>query len=280
MALKHKLPSKTQAEIDTIVSPEPGEVVYNSDTQTAQMYAGWGSWEDISAYPYTIENIELGYLFDDGVGGTVTDRQGKGINITNFETYNSITPTWTTDGLEFGYGGGGIWEPIPPINSYPITIESVMRWRTLADDDYAVFALMDTTIDDVAIQITGLRGNPLKIDSAIRQNSYTNWSSSLTPVLDTWYHFTWIFGASNDRRLYVNGVLDSSDTTNVTWFNPTDHNLHEINIGVLRDSTPTYGSQHFEMALFRVWTRKFTSSDIARNYSDAQRRMAERGISI
>ncbi|EKD25486.1 MAG: hypothetical protein ACD_80C00046G0013 [uncultured bacterium (gcode 4)] len=78
-----------------------------------------------------------------------------------------------------------------------------------------------------------LNGNKAAIISSNSTETITNGSTTLQAGKR--YHIVWVFNSSTSKRLYVNGILDATQTTSVSFSTSTSNRM---TIGRMGDSSP------------------------------------------
>jgi len=152
------------------------------------------------------------------------------------------------------------------INNYPFTLEA---WVNLdaVDTDKPILYISDTD-SGVTDKFFGIKyinsGNRFGIEAS-NTTSYIV-SGNTSPSVNTWYHLAAVFNSASERILYVNGLLEATDTASVA-FNSASTN--RVLMGIYTTNT----SSNFldgTLSDVRIWNSARTSQEIENNY---QRRL-------
>jgi hypothetical protein len=145
------------------------------------------------------------------------------------------------------------------ITAYPFTFESWVKIDTI------VGALTFLSINDSA---NGSRYFLIDTSSAkfritARNTTSTVTTGTTTIVANTWYHLAGVFASATDRRLYLNGVLEASDTSSVTFTNVI---TNQVLFGLQRTLTPN-NYLDGKLSDVRIWNTARTETEILDNYN-------------
>ena len=87
-------------------------------------------------------------------------------------------------------------------------------------------------------------------------------ASTSTTTAGAWYHVVGVSESTTSHKIYLNGVLEATDTTSVTASN----NFTNFSIGALRRSTVDYGEGKVQNV--RVYSRALSASEILELYTN------------
>ena len=91
--------------------------------------------------------------------------------------------------------------------------------------------------------------------------------SSVTAItLDTWYHIC-VTTQNNDFRMYINGALDTADTSG-TYTGSPSNNAGEHTLGTYNRPGAGYGGYaNVSYGVYRFYNRVLTDTEILQNYN-------------
>lgn len=116
------------------------------------------------------------------------------------------------------------------VAAYPFTLCSWIK-TDITHVGIAI-SLIDKDVTNIMYCLGQRNGQPTIV---ARNTAYYEAIGTGTPLNDgQWHHLTGVFAASNDRRLYLDGVLAATHTANVTY----SANVDRATIGCLGDNTP------------------------------------------
>jgi hypothetical protein len=113
-----------------------------------------------------------------------------------------------------------------------------------------------------------MRNNRIQLEFYKNNNTYNGLQSSSTFSTSTWYHITVVRVASQSTKLYINGVLDSSNTST---YNPTYASTIPIpsSIGAWKyDATNTSQFTNGKIDALNVWDKALTDNEVLSLYNE------------
>jgi len=161
----------------------------------------------------------VNWKFDENTGSNTNDSSGNGYT----GSFNGA-PTWTTgkygSGLSFDGSDDGVYNYNQVVTSYPFTLQAWVK-NSINTFNTHVVAVGDKDNQDVIYAIsTDNEGDPRLIVGA---GSLCSATSSYNNVNDeNWHLLTGVFTSNTSRSMYVDGILDHSDTTNCTFSSAVD----------------------------------------------------------
>ncbi|MHC1576179.1 MAG: LamG domain-containing protein, partial [Methanosarcinaceae archaeon] len=145
------------------------------------------------------------------------------------------------------------------IHDYPFTVVAWIN-TSASGKDQTIISLADSSVDNsyYGIYIDHPRGIAIRARNTAVRTKYG--SANVTD--GQWHHVVGVFAAENDRKLYVDGVLNASTTIGVTF----NSNVDRWNIGRWADSTP---KSYFEGIIDEVHVNNtaWTADDVASHYA-------------
>jgi len=139
------------------------------------------------------------------------------------------------------------------VGSYPFSISAWIK--IVGSNDRVIFAIADGTSKHDYYGIYVKNNKPTI--RAFVNNSHSTTSATSLVNDGEWHHIVGVFAATNDRKIYVDGVLEASNAT-IRAFIPT---LSRAAIGRWDDSTPkSYFDGNIDEV--SVWSKVLTEADI------------------
>lgn len=179
-------------------------------------------------------------------------------SISNLQLWHDATDVGT-QGYSLDFDGvNDEARAVNEITDYPFTIECWAKTDS-AVTTQVFFGIVDESVSSRYYNI-GITTNKFSIKA---RNTTQITAVGTTTVLDnTWYHVAGVFASDIDRKLYVNGILETSDTTSVLFSNLID----KVLLGVQRI---TSADQFFngKISDARIWNTERTSAEILDNYN-------------
>jgi Concanavalin A-like lectin/glucanases superfamily/Domain of unknown function (DUF2341)/Fibrillar collagen C-terminal domain/Fibrinogen beta and gamma chains, C-terminal globular domain len=225
------------------------------DSTTNWWYGGMGSSIDTGPI--------LDMDFDQFVGGVYLDRSGNGHHTSSI----SSDPVWKSsvnckDGRCVDFDASSDWVIIPADSTFDFT------------GDYTLEAWIKT--NSVAGANQGIMGKfssngwglQLKYDKAnFGSHSCSNFDSTTSLQIDTWYHIVGIFKFSADDELYVNGRLDSTGNLAGGGSSPgnCNDNTSDVVIGTYRTSTTEEFNGIIDQV--KIYDRALTQAEVSQSYN-------------
>ncbi len=148
-----------------------------------------------------------------------------------------------------------------PISSYPCTISAWYKPSNNTSNHSIVY--IGSTTDTRRFLI--YRAGPSSNNVAVLDNRNDGGASiqilaGTTPVTNTaaWYNVVGVFASSTDRKIYVNGTQENSDTSSMTTTS-----LNRYSVGARGIPAPSYGLYaNAKIAEVAVWSVALTSAEI------------------
>ena len=149
----------------------------------------------------------------------------------NHDTVTAYSTTHINGELSFtGNNPSGIRiETSTVVTGYPFTLGA---WTKALDGSSIPLALVSVSDFDVMYFIN-IDGGVTRIAA---RNTDFEASTGSTVLNDTWCHLCGVFESNTSRKLYLNGVLDATNTVNVSY----NVGVDRICVGWLGDHTPSY----------------------------------------
>lgn len=182
-------------------------------------------------------SIENCYPLDDSTDPP-TDASSNARDLTKVGTpvYTAGESPYTTGGSwyfdaassEYFYWAGDI------ANSYPFTMTA---WQKGTVTNESPFSWSKTNSNLYYMAILGNSSDD-SIAGFARASSYS-FTTDGTDNLATsgsWYHVCYVATSATDRKIYINGVLDSSDTTSIGFFTSGSQ---AVAVGGIKRSSPS-----------------------------------------
>src|SRR3990167_399937 len=155
-----------------------------------------------------------------------------------------------------------------PVTAVPLTMAA---WGYAdnglfgADGEWVILNLSDTDARPEFTIEFGRDGGVTNILAMVFAASGGFAISATNPVVDTWYHVGGVFTSATSRTVYVNGVADGSDTTNLT---PTG--ISDLYVGSRFDLSVQQKKLNGKVAEAAIWNVALTAAEMAilgRGYS-------------
>jgi hypothetical protein len=177
----------------------------------------------------------------DWVSATINSSSGTALDFDGSNDYVTATATQSLTTYPFTLSSWGLFRAVPSI---------YMHWLAVGTSNSAYFAIGGVGVSGtLRLSITG------------RNSTFTqNWTTT-SYSLDTWINLVGVFESATSRKLYVNGALVLTGTTNVNQLsNGTGIRL---------------GSQFFtnylngQIAEGVIWNRALSDSEVTESYQPA-----------
>jgi hypothetical protein len=237
-----------------------------------------------------------------GAGKVITDGLVLFLDAGNNRSYSGTGTTWTdlsstaitgslTNGPTFSSAnGGGI--VFDGTNDYVnitknTTIQSSTNFsitgffRTTSTTDYKTI-YSDTTGSGATGAYRGyeIRLFSSKLEAGMYGNangSYNYVSSSTTIATNTWYHFGVVGNSSGNLSIYINGILQQSQTVaNSFVASENDISIGRYNV----NSGGIGGYWSGNISTISIHNRALSSDEVLQNYESTRERFGLRGIAI
>jgi hypothetical protein len=164
----------------------------------------------------------------------------------------------TTQGFSLDFDGVNQYARADnEITSYPFTFETWVKIDVL-NIVHVVMAISNITVGNISYEIRVSATNRF----VIRSQGFATTTGATTIVANTWYHVALVFESNTAKRLYVNGILDATQTSNVSFSN-TANNRVFFSRNRLVD-TPNY--LNGKLSDVRIWNTARTVVEILDNY--------------
>lgn len=212
--------------------------------------------------------------FEEGTGTTTADLSGNG----NTGTLRN-GPTWTTgrvgdSAILFDGTNDYVDALVPAVTSYPFTVSAWIRFDSTPTDSFAAAIASSTNgasyfgLGVMASSTAKLQFRPIGSASTIIVQGTQN-------LLGGWHQITSVYGATNSRILYVDGVAVATSTTNST----SPFTVAHLTAGNRGGSSPTnYFSGRVDDV--RFYTRALNGADVAELYSTTSVDTTEPTVSL
>ncbi|MCD4704229.1 MAG: type IV pilin, partial [Methanosarcinaceae archaeon] len=202
---------------------------------------------------------------EEGAGGQVSQwllDENSGTNAYDSIGNNDGTihgATWTTGISNSALSFDGLNDHVTIndsiIHDYPFTVVAWIN-TSASGKDQTIISLADSSVINsyYGIYIDHPRGIAIRARNTAVRTKYG--SADVTD--GQWHHVVGVFAAENDRKLYVDGVLNASTTIGLTFNSDVDR----WNIGRWADSTP---KSYFEGIIDEVHVNNtaWTADDVA-----------------
>ena len=144
------------------------------------------------------------------------------------------------------------------ITAYPFTFETWVKFDGVGTGQSMMS--LSSAVNASRYWTIGLTST--KLSMTARNTTINTVSGTTTIVADTWYHIAGVYASATDRRLYLNGVLEASDTSSVTFLASS---ANQILLGTFRTSSIT-AVLNGQLSDARVWNTARTVTEILDNY--------------
>jgi len=145
------------------------------------------------------------------------------------------------------------------ITDYPFTLECWVRFDVV-NASQSVLYLSKTGSSTVYYGFSMASTGKLFIRSRNTTDTITNGNTTISA--NTWYHLAGVFTSNTERTLYLNGVLEVTQTNNVAFASTSI----KVFMGLFRDSSPS-AYLNGKMSDVRIWNTARTAQQIADNYN-------------
>jgi len=199
------------------------------------------------------------WLCNEGTGDTVFDLSGNG-NTGTLQADAHFVPGKFGFALGFDGTGDYVGDDTQLVSAYPFTF-SAWAFKNDNGGNGNIVGLFDASAVDV---IYAVYIDSVGIPTIYGRNSGEfTLKAGTTDVRDAWHHIIAIFNSATDRMLYVDGVLEVSDSVLVNY----NSNVDRWDIGRLGDDTAT---AYFDGTIDHVllYNRALTAQEIGRLYRE------------
>lgn len=215
-----------------------------------------------SGTPVNGEDLVASYSSNENKGNVLYDTnhivKGVETNVNNIE--NNLFNYSPTGKAMFFDGINDVIEASTAITSYPFTLSAWFKTDNLADDS-AILMLNDASSDVIyyGISYDGNTGK-LQLDSRAGGSSSQLRSTTLLNS-NEWVYVVGEFISDSEKRLYINGGLEATDTNSIVFNANVDINL----IGLLRKTSPTWYAEGL-ISNANIYNRTLNQIDINNLY--------------
>ena len=146
------------------------------------------------------------------------------------------------------------------ITAYPFTFEAWVR-PDVVNANQTLVSINNNTSATIfySLNITNSSKANIRIENG---GTLIDFSSTARLSANTWVHLAAVFASATDRKIYINGVQDGSNTSSVN-FNNTVNN--QVLMGVIRTTISTF-YLNGKLSDVRIWNTARTAQQIADNY--------------
>ena len=178
-------------------------------------------------------------------------------SISNLQLWHDATDVGT-QGYSLDFDGVNDYaQASNEITAYPFTLECWVKFDVVGTAQNIV-AISDSTINSKAFQLRKNTSNNIVLRS---QGFITTTGTSTVPA-NTWVHVAGVFETDTNKMLYVNGVLEATQTSNVVFNTSSDQVVFGI-ASSFTISDPLNG----KLSDVRVWNTARTATEILDNYN-------------
>lgn len=128
-----------------------------------------------------------------------------------------------------------------------------------------LFSVADeaTNLDSYRIQSTSGNGGVFRAQVVDHVGGSDSAQATTTMTTGVWYHVVGVFASTTDRRIFINGRLEATNTTSLA---PTAANITSTCVGVFNRSSAAFGTGKVDN--LGIWNRVLTGAEILRLYND------------
>jgi hypothetical protein len=205
--------------------------------------------------------LKLHWPLDSTSGTTATDASGNGVHGGWEGSSGSVgwQPAGGVDGGAVSFSGANkdsfITSSFSEVSSTPFTISTWVKTTSTANEA-AVF--LGNGASGSQYHIIRVQGG---VGRANSRNGTEVQCSGTSGIADgQWHHLVGVYASPTDRKIYVDGVLERSNTTSVAGMS-----LTRFGIGALTRNTPHNPADLFngEIDEVALWDRDFSAADVA-----------------
>lgn len=164
-----------------------------------------------------------------------------------------------------------------PVATYPCTIAAWYKPSNNTSNHSIVYIGSTADARRFLLYRTGTSGGNVVRASSVPDGGGAGADAvGSTAVTDTtrWYHLAAVFESSTSRRVYVDGVLDGTETTAIT----TTTSLNRYAIGARGAPAPTWGLYaSAKIAEVGVWSVALTDDEVGQLSKGANPQWIQRG---
>ena len=175
-------------------------------------------------------------------------------------------PTFSTNAIRLD--GSNDYITLPNLGFAPST-HTIEFWIKCHEYKGAHFWIIDAS-DNPELRIA-INGSKVVVQWYDDGTYIATFNSSANISLDTWYNISFTT-QNNDFRLYINGVLDTADTSG-TYTGGTNGNAGEHTLGTYNRPGAGYnGYANVSYGVYRFYNRVLSSNEILYNYNTQKAR--------
>jgi hypothetical protein len=177
-------------------------------------------------------------------------------SISNLQLWHDATDVGT-QGYSLDFDGVDDYaQAVNEITAYPFTLETWVKFDVVGTTQNIV-AISDSTVGSKAFQLRKNTSNNI----VLRSQGFVTTTGTSTVPANTWVHVAGVFETDTNKMLYVNGVLEATQTSNVAFNTSSD----EVVFGIASSFT-TADSLDGKLSDVRVWNTSRTATEILDNY--------------
>ncbi|OGN10715.1 MAG: hypothetical protein A3B91_03460 [Candidatus Yanofskybacteria bacterium RIFCSPHIGHO2_02_FULL_41_29] len=234
-----------------------------------------------------VNNLGLvGYWnFNSGKGTAIAwDLSGNGNNgkLTTMDPATDWVDSKSGLGTALDFDGSNDYIAVESLDASLWTNNTISFWfkpGVASLEDRYIFWINANPVAITEYVFVRFTGGQLFLDVKTGGSDYNSTSNWTTWTAGTWYHVVLIFG-TGQRRIYINGVLDSTNTqTNsaslLTGASSVGLTLMSSNFNGTRPSSPVGAT----LDEFRIYNRALSATEIKRLYNLTQPKIATVPIS-
>ena len=180
-------------------------------------------------------------------------------SISNLQLWHDATDVGT-QGYSLDFDGTDDYAvAVNEITDYPFTLETWVKFDSV--DLTAYMMSINQSTNGSRYWTIGLISQKIIMTA---RNTTPDVTTGITTVsANIWYHVAAVFASDTDRRLYLNGILEQSDTSSVTFSNDPNN---QILLGTFRTTSLT-NMLNGKLSDARIWNTERTSAEIYDNYN-------------
>ncbi len=204
--------------------------------------------------------LKIHWDLNESAGTVATDRSGGGNNGAWMGTNGS--PGWMPaggiDGGAFAFTGANldsfIAEGFSGVSGTPFTMSLWVKTTSTENDGVGFLGVGASGSQYYVLRVSG---NVARVNA--RNTAEVSGTGTIAVNNNQWHHLVAVYASATDRRLYVNGQLNASNTTNVAALTPT-----RFGIGALTRNSPYNPADLFTGLVddAALWDRAFSPADI------------------
>lgn len=219
--------------------PAPADATLSTDTAATSLNADLEGW----------------WLCTDGSGTTLVDVSGNSANGTA-----SGTVGWDTTALGTAIepdGSSGRVDASVSLTGYPITMAAWFKTPSASAADECIISIADSSVGTNQLRMI-IENTTSKLEASGFDGTAVRAAASTTSVDDDEWHLgVAVFASSTSRKIYVDGVLEGTDTSSQTMTA-----FDRASLAVTADSTPAaYFGGNIQNA--RVWSRVLSDDEVS-----------------